>query len=504
MKSSSPSCFLLLLVLLLTKVVSEAAESPNIILLMGDDHGWVETGYNGHPYLHTPVLDDMAATGLRFDRFYSAASTCSPTRASFLTGRHPNRMGTFSPNWSLRPEEVTIGHVMQQAGYRTAHLGKWHVGAVKADSPLSPGAMGFDEWLSHDNFFELDPVLSRNGAKPEKIYGESSEILIAESIRFAGAAAKAGKPFLIVCWFGSPHEPYQGLPEDLQRYDNLPESLATASVRVTSIETGEASQRSAREVLRERYAEITAMDRAIGTLRDYLQQTGLRDNTLLLYCGDNGIPSSGNFENPLHGAKGDIYDGGLRVPGVVEWPAVIREARTTSVNTVTSDLLPTLCDIAGISPPARPLDGVSLMPVLTGHSSVRSEPIFFWQFEDRPEKDAELVPYLDPILQQGTTPLIKKMKGKYTRSFINFHHPIIRESDYAGPLAVLDNHYKLVVNGEPDSGSELFDLTNDPYETVNLANDLPDVTARLSQQLIHWQNSVLHSLTGGDYDWKME
>ena len=139
---------------------THAQDRPNIILLMGDDHGWEETGYNGHPYVHTPILDDMAASGLRFDRFYAAHPSCSPTRGSVLTGRHPNRYGTFAPNWSIRPDEITIADLLQEAGYATGHFGKWHVGPVKSDSPTNPGAMGFDEWLSHDNFFELNPILS--------------------------------------------------------------------------------------------------------------------------------------------------------------------------------------------------------------------------------------------------------------------------------------------------------------------------------------------------------
>jgi arylsulfatase A-like enzyme len=206
------------------------AELPNIVLFMGDDHGWDEVGYNGHPYVKTPVLDEMAASGLRFDRFYAAHPTCSPTRGSFLTGRHPNRYGTFTPGWSLRPEEITIAHLLKDAGYATAHFGKWHVGPVKKESPTSPGAMGFDEWLSHDNFFEMDPVLSRNGEAPLKIEGEGSEVIIDETIKFIQKAKNQEKPFLAVVWFGSPHEPYSGLPEDLALYENLPDSLVNKKV----------------------------------------------------------------------------------------------------------------------------------------------------------------------------------------------------------------------------------------------------------------------------------
>ena len=121
-----------------------AAPRPNVVLLMGDDHGWDETGYNGHPHLKTPVLDEMARTGLRLDRFYSGGASCSPTRGTVMTGRNHNRYGIYAPGWSLRPEEITVGHLLKRAGYATGHFGKWHLGAVKAASPVNPGRMGFD------------------------------------------------------------------------------------------------------------------------------------------------------------------------------------------------------------------------------------------------------------------------------------------------------------------------------------------------------------------------
>ena len=247
--------------------VLSAFAQPNIILMMGDDHGWEETGYHGHPHVKTPVLDEMAAQGLRLERFHSAHPSCSPTRASFLTGRHPNRMGTFAPGWSFRPEEVTVAHVLSKAGFQCAHFGKWHVGTVKAGSPTNPGAMGFHEWLSHDNFFELNPSLSRNGGPPQVFEGESSEILVREAMQFIDRVKKDAKPFFTVIWFGSPHEPYSGLPQDLALYDDLPAKYAKNKVRLTSNETGAPVTRPQGEVLRERYAEITAMDRAIGQLR---------------------------------------------------------------------------------------------------------------------------------------------------------------------------------------------------------------------------------------------
>ena len=212
-----------------------ATDRPNIILLMADDQGWGETGYNGHPHVKTPVLDEMARTALRLDRFYAASPVCTPTRASVLTGRHANRSGAFSPNWSTRPEEITIGHILQRAGYRTAHFGKWHVGAVKQESPLNPRRMGFDEYLSHDNFFEMNPPLSRNGAPPEIVSGESSELIVDEAIAFARMARREDRPFFMMVHFGSPHDPYSGKPEDVARYSHLPEPISRRFAEITAI-----------------------------------------------------------------------------------------------------------------------------------------------------------------------------------------------------------------------------------------------------------------------------
>lgn len=474
------------------------AQLPHIILAMGDDHGWEETGYNGHPHVKTPVLDEMAATGLRLDRFYSAAPFCSPTRGSVLTGRHPNRYGTFTPNWSMRPEEITIAQLLKGAGYTSAHIGKWHVGPVKAESPTNPGAFGFDEWLSHDNFFELNPSLSRNGSDPEVFEGESSEICVRETISFIQRAQAAGKPSLTVLWFGSPHEPYQGLPKDLALYDDLPQELAERTTRLTSNETGLATERPLRDVLRERYAEITAMDRAMGQLRTWLDDAGIRDNTLLWYCGDNGIPSSGVADQSLRGQKGDVFEGGIRVPGLIEWPAAIKQPHATPVNSVTSDMLPTVCDIAGVALPDRPIDGISLKPLFEGEMTERPEPIYFWKYDTRHEQAETREPYIEPKLQEGTTPLVKQMDGKYTRTFRNVHHPKISEADYAGEAAALDSQYKLVVDAR-GLKEGLFDIRADGNEQSDVLAAQGAKAEELRNSLRSWKDSVLKSLTGADY-----
>lgn len=494
---------LLIIILLLTPLCALHAadapkQTPNIILLMGDDHGWEETGYHGHPHVKTPVLDEMAATGLRMENFYAGHPNCSPTRASFMTGRHPNRMGTFAPGWSFRPEEITSAMILRKAGYQCAHFGKWHLGAVKAESPVSPGAMGFHEWLSHDNFFELNPSLSRNGGPPEVFQGEGSEVVIGEAIKFIDRVRKDDKPFFTVVWFGSPHEPYSSLPADLALYDDLPAKYTTKKVKLTSNETGGPVTRPQGEVLRERYAEITAMDRAIGMLRIHLAANGLRENTLLFYCGDNGTSPEGSLVTPHRGVKGEVYDGGILVPGLIEWPARIPLPRTTNIRASTTDLLPSLCALVGQPLPDRPIDGVDLMPLIGGKMTERPKPLYFWECSiGKADED----PYIDPKLQEGTTPLAKKMGGKATRDFTNFKHPTITEVDFLGPRAIIDGNMKLVINEtkKGDPKLELFDLGTDAAEKTNIIEQQPAIADKLKTQMREWQETVLHSLTGADY-----
>lgn len=499
-----PTRFLLTIIALLSALGStgNADDRPNIILLMGDDHGWSETGYNGHPYLQTPVLDEMAANGLQLDHFYAAHPSCSPTRGSFLTGRHPNRYGTFTPGWSIRPDETTIAHLLSDAGYYCGHFGKWHLGPVKAESPTNPKAMGFHHYVSHDNFYEMNPAFSRNGAAPEVIEGEGSKVTIDATLDFIKDATNREMPFLAVVWFGSPHEPYSGLKEDLDLYADLPAEFADRKVKLTSMETGRPVSRPLRDVLQERYAEITAMDRAIGTLRDELTAKGLKENTLLWYCGDNGAPrSAGRATTPFRAEKAYMYEGGIRVPGVIEWPKKIRSHRVSEVNAVTSDILPTLCAFGGAIPPKRPLDGISLAPLFEGKMTQRPQPIFFWSYDVKNLSNAKPapVPYIDPELQEGTTPLVKYMGDILTRNFKNYEQPPITEADYNGSRVMLGNQYKLVIDGEKGSGVELFDIRSDSAEKKNLSESEPKIVEQMKTDLRTWQESVLQSLSGADY-----
>jgi arylsulfatase A-like enzyme len=455
-------------------------QRPSIVLVMADDQGWGETGYNGHPHLKTPTLDAMAASGLRFDRFYSAAPNCSPTRASILTGRHPNRSGVFAPNHSTRPEEITLAQILRKAGFRTGHFGKWHVGAVKAASPTSPGRMGYEEYLAHDNFFEIDPPLSHNGEDPVIIQGESSEICVDHALEFLRKVRLQGNdPFFVTLWFGSPHSPYRGLSAFANLYVEVPG-----------------------EELRNRFAEISAMDRALGRFREALRKTGEAENTLLWFTSDNGITVEGIPEDQRanlynggwRGHKGDLYEGGLRVPAIIEWPAVIDSPRTTDVPAVSTDIFATVLGLLDVKHPdhGRPLDGVDLSGLVrSGAIDQRPSPIGFWRYDARPEQDNPR--WMDPALTQGTTPTTRNPGI----DFVNFRHPAAKTKDFGGVAAWTDNRYKLVRFGSKPP--ELYDLLADPYEERDLAALKPALAAAMLEQMEAWQRSVERSLTGADY-----
>ena len=340
------------------------------------------------------------------------------------------------------------------------------------------------------------------GETPRKIEGEGSEVIIDAAIQFIKKSKDQNKPFLTVVWFGSPHEPYSGLPGDLALYENLPDSLGKKVTRLTSNETGQQVTRPLRDVLQERYAEITAMDRAIGKLRDYLKNNHLRENTLVWYCGDNGTPPDARRTGMTHrGQKGNLYEGGVLVPGVLEWPAGLKQPASTSAIAVTSDILPTLAEITGQPLPDRPLDGISLVPFFKDPARQRPVPVCFWEFSIDKVFGKTPKPYLDPKLQEGTTPMAKMMAGKYTRNFVNYQFTRGSANEFSGERTILKGPYKLMIEGQTPNkdGVELYDIRHAPGEVKNLADVYPQIVSEMQNDLHKWQESVLNSLAEGDY-----
>jgi arylsulfatase A-like enzyme len=457
MKTMNIMLFLAVTMMLVGNAESgDSPARPNVVLVMADDQGWGDTGYNGHPELKTPNLDQLAASGLRFDRFYTAHFNCSPTRASVMTGRHPHRMGTFGPGSPIRAQEITVAKVLQSAGYATGHFGKWHLNgkngdrntkdvpgrAIFAIDPLSPGKMGFDEWVSADNFFDLDPVLGRNGV-PEKFHGDSSDVVTDEALKFLGKQAAASKPFLAVVWFGSPHTPHEALPADRALYASLSEKEQNY------------------------YGEITAIDRSVGRLRAALRELQVAENTLLWYCSDNGGAAGPKSTGNLHGSKGTLWDGGLRVPGIVEWPARIPQPFVSQMPCSTSDIYPTVLEATGAvaQNQIQPLDGISLLPLFDRKTESRPEPMTFWANARSPQSHAAL---LDWPYKLHTDPGAgRRRKGE--------------DNDASLPPVLL------------------YDVSQDPKETTDLAAREPERVAKMTAALTAWKASVEKSLAGADY-----
>ena len=420
-------------------------DPPNVVLLMADDMGWAQTGYYGHPLLKTPHLDGMARAGLCMDRFYAGAPSCTPTRATVITGRTNDRTGAFRVGDSINKQEKTLAAAFRQAGYATAHFGKWHLNRVNPigdnplprDDPHHPGKLGFDYWLSHTNQFNLDPVLSENGV-PKQFEGDSSEVLVAEALRYVAEQAEDGKPVFAVIWYASPHRPLEALPEDAEPFAALD------------------------DVSREHHGEIVGLDRSIGNLREGLRELGIADNTLLWFTSDNGgLPNIDygpehlgihpDTTGHLRGFKKDFYEGGLRVPTIIEWPGGITP-RISSFPASTMDIFPTLIEIAGLDPESINAvhDGISIAGVFDSEPARRDTPIGF------------------------------------------------RAS---GGLAWLDNDVKLVRNytAESPEAFELYNVIDDPEEQQDLIEQQHEVAARMRAELDAWNRSVDKSVTGADY-----
>jgi arylsulfatase A-like enzyme len=412
-----------------------AKNKTNFVLVMADDQGWGQTGYYKHPVLKTPNLDDMASRGLRFDRFYAGGPVCSPTRATVLTGRTHDRTGVFDHGYGLRKQEKTLPQAMKKAGYATGHFGKWHLNGLRGPGvpilpkdPNGPEAFGFDHWLSVTNFFDLDPVMSRQG-KFEDFKGDSSEIIVEEALKFMEKQAKADKPFFCVIWYGTPHSPWMALKKDLAEFKDLDQNSKA------------------------HYAELRAMDRSIGTLRAGLRKMKVEEDTLLWFTSDNGgLPKiKPTTTGGLRDFKGSLYEGGIRVPAIIEWPKKINKFRATNYPAGAVDILPTIAEIAGLpnSSMLQPQDGESLVGLMQKEIGPRTKPLVF------------------------------RSRAR---------------------MAVIDNEWKLLSQPKGDRRKiELFNLAKDPSESNDLFAPNHEQVTRLRKELVAARTSIDQSVQGKDY-----
>ena len=450
---------------------ARADDRPNILLVMADDQGWGDAGFMGHPFVRTPGMDEMAGNSVVFERFYASAPVCSPTRASVMTGRHPFRTNVPNHGHYMRPDEVTIAEVLRDSGYVTGHFGKWHIGSVQPDSPTNPGGAGFDEWFSALNFFDVDPYLSRNG-NYENPKGQGSVISMDATIEFLEKHKDGDKPMFTVTWFPAPHGPFAEVPVDFPAGDEL--------------YAGEKSKGY--------FLEITLIDQQIARLRASLREMGIEDNTILWYTSDNGglvEASSGGREK-----KGSIYEGGLRVVSIVEWPAKLKPARI-SLPSSSSDIYPTLVSIAGaVVSHQPPLDGVDLSPALFGREQ-KHPPMGFWHDHTvgQSTHSDRIIKALMEAQQAGQPTPHPERILKNVKEF-----PTFDRGDYKGHAAWNDWPWKLhrIQKGD-EVRVELYNLESDPMEATDLAGSEKGRASEMLKELEEWQGSVYDSWEGRDY-----
>jgi len=354
-----------------------AQKRTNFLVILCDDLGYGDLACYGHPTIQTPALDRLAAEGIRLTDCYAAAPVCSPSRAGLLTGRNPNRFGVY--DWiparhpmHLGRGEITIAQLLQRAGYATGHFGKWHCnGQFNSPQQPQPGDQGFEYWFSTQNNAgpsHRNPAnFVRNGRPVGPTEGYSCQVVAEEAIRWLRARRPEGKPFFAFVCFHETHEPVASPPDLVARYPQAKNENQAIY-----------------------FANVTNVDRAVARLLATLDELGEAANTFVLFTSDNGpetlqryptgIHSYGS-PGPLRGMKLHIYDGGIRVPGIIRWPGHTRPGQVVSEPVCSLDLLPTFCAIAGIEPPHdRRLDGANLLPIFDGRPVRRETPLFWFYF----------------------------------------------------------------------------------------------------------------------------
>lgn len=371
--------FAFALVLLFGSVPAlQAEDAPNFVVFLADDLGWGDLACYGHPIIQTPNLDQFAREGVRFTQAYSACGVCSPSRSSILTGRTPYRNGVWRwiPGGSdvhLRTSEITIPELLKPAGYQTMHSGKWHLnGMFNNPAQPQPNDHGYDWWMATQNNAapsHKNPVnFVRNGKDVGPLEGFSAPLVAEEAVRWIENERDPGKPFFMTVWTHEPHLPIESDPTFMNLYSDLED-----------------------DNLRQHHGNVTQLDHAFGKLMNALQEQGLTDDTFVIFTSDNGPEGKGDrgrtrgSTGGLRGRKRDDHEGGIRVPAIVRWPGKVKAGTVSDVPIIGSDIFSTVLSIADVDlPNDRTIDGVNMVPALSGQQLKRSVPLF-WRTHIAPE-----------------------------------------------------------------------------------------------------------------------
>ncbi len=402
----------------------------NIIVIISDDMGYADIGCQGCKDIATPNIDSIAENGVRFTNGYVSCPVCSPTRAGLATGRYQQRFGheynTGPPPGGLRDNvglpltEVTIADVLKSAGYVTGAVGKWHLGMAPHFHPLK---RGYDEFFGflHGGHSYIDPgvgtwnpILRGTEQVGEKDY--LTDAFSREAVAFI--KHHHDEPFFLYLAYNAVHTPMQGP----RRYKDSFKHITDSKRRVYA-------------------GMLTAMDEGIGAVLDKLREYGIEEDTLVFFINDNGgpTPANGSDNSPLRATKGTMYEGGIRVPFMVQWPGHLKGGRVYEHPVISLDILPTTAAAAGAEPPNdRKIDGVNLLPYLMGRKKGMPHEILFWR--------------------RGQTHAVRK------------------------------GNFKLV---EAGNGSELFDLFSDVGEARNLSEERPELVKELERAYDEWDSQMI-------------
>ncbi len=434
---------------------------PNLLFILSDDLGYGDLACFGGTAVKTPNLDALAADGMRFTQFYAASAVCSPTRASALTGRYPIRFDIrkhFTDHEEHLPAGTqTLPKLLRNAGYATAHVGKWHLGGLnqkhlddRANSIPGPHEHGFDYYLTQLE----DPAVRIDMIKQRRMYRDGGQVLVRndenappvdlhwtdivtdETIELIKRYHDGYRPFFINLWYTVPHTPYEPAPPP--HFDMYKE-------------TAEGDQAFFRSM-------VSHMDASIGRIRRAVETLGIERNTFIVFTSDNGPAWEGN-PGPYKGGKTDLHEGGIRVPMMTVWPGQIDAGTVSHTLGHTNDILPTFCAAAGVTLPSNPsIDGVNLLPHLRGGPAPERGSVF-WQMDLYPRfqrRAPKPEPYSTEVVRRGRWKLLAR-------------------------------------NGTPQ---ELFDIEADPTEQINLLDEEPELVSSLSAELAAWLNEPRRSWVG--------
>jgi len=488
-------------------------QRPNIVVLLADDLGFQDIGCYGGP-VKTPVLNRLAAKGVRFTDFYSGAAVCSPSRATLLTGRNHIRAGIYSwisdrhQNSHLLEREVTLPEVLKSYGYATAHFGKWHLGLpTREKHKPTPSEHGFDYWFATGNNASpshKNPVnFIRNGKPVGKLEGYACQLVVDEAISWLDEKHDPGKPFFLNIWFHEPHAPLAAPETIVSQYGNLNDPAAVYS------------------------GTIDNTDRAIMRLLKKLEETDSPENTLIVYSSDNGSYRADRVGS-LRGKKGSNFEGGIRVPGIFYWPGAITKGRVEHEPVGLVDLLPTVCGLLGIyKSRGVHLDGSDLSPLLTGRADqfARHKPLFWllpaagpavvmrdgryslvahrdYKLPKDQKKMTVLMKQIEETLRKNGT-LEEEIRGSTLQAqmFEGFKD---KEAEKLRGQYIRLNMFQESWIPAIKSGNygrfQLFDLIRDPGQQTDVSSEFPNIVARLKKKLLEINASVMTDA----HDWHLK